>query len=101
MGFQILEDWAHNTTLSEAAIDGERGVVLEELRLRLGAQERMQKVTLPKMMYGSKYAKRLPIGTKEVLENFNYDDVRNYYKTLVQARFNGGYCCWRFGCCHP
>ncbi|MFH6604301.1 M16 family metallopeptidase [Maribacter algicola] len=80
-GFQILEDWAHNTTLSEEAIDGERGVVLEELRLRLGADERMQKVYLPKMMYGSRYADRLPIGTKENLENFSYDDVRHYYKT--------------------
>ncbi len=80
-GFQILEDWAHNTTLSEEAIDGERGVVLEELRLRLGAEERMQKVTLPKIMYGSRYAERLPIGTKENLENFTYDDVRDYYRT--------------------
>lgn len=80
-GFQIIEDWAHNTTLSEEAIDGERGVVLEELRIRLGAEERMQKVTLPKMMYGSRYAERLPIGTKENLENFSYDDVRDYYNT--------------------
>lgn len=80
-GFQIIEDWAHNTTLSEEAIDGERGVVLEELRLRLGADERMQRETLPKLMYGSKYAERLPIGTKENLENFTYEDVRNYYKT--------------------
>ncbi|MBV1925008.1 MAG: insulinase family protein, partial [Dokdonia sp.] len=79
-GFQIIEDWAHNTTLSEEAIDGERGVVLEELRLRLGADERMQRETLPKMMYGSKYADRLPIGTKENLENFTYEDVRSYYK---------------------
>jgi len=80
-GFQIIEDWAHNTTLSEEAIDGERGVVLEELRLRLGADERMQRETLPKLMYGSKYADRLPIGTKENLENFSYEDVRSYYKT--------------------
>ena len=80
-GFQILEDWAHNTTLTEEAIDGERGVVLEELRLRLGADKRMQKVTLPKIMYGSKYAERLPIGTKENLENFTYDDVRDYFNT--------------------
>lgn len=80
-GFQIIEDWAHNTTLSEEAIDGERGVVLEELRLRLGAQERMQRETLPKIMYGSRYADRLPIGTKENLENFSYEDVRSYYKT--------------------
>jgi len=79
-GFQIIEDWAHNTTLSEDAIDGERGVVLEELRLRLGAEERMQRETLPKIMYGSRYADRLPIGTKENLENFSYEDVRSYYR---------------------
>jgi len=79
-GFQIIEDWAHNTTLSEEAIDGERGVVLEEYRLGLGANKRMMMETLPKMMYGSKYADRLPIGTKENLENFTYEDVRNYYK---------------------
>tara|TARA_B110000503_G_scaffold134369_1_gene213241 strand:- start:1326 stop:1805 length:480 start_codon:yes stop_codon:yes gene_type:complete len=27
-GFQVLEDWAHNATLTEEAIDDERGVVL-------------------------------------------------------------------------
>ena len=80
-GFQIIEDWAHNTTLSEEAIDGERGVVLEELRLRLGANKRMQRTTLPKILYGSKYADRLPIGTKENLEKFTYQDVRDYYNT--------------------
>ena len=79
-GFQIIEDWAHNTTLSEEAIDGERGVVLEELRLRLGADQRMLQKTLPKLMYGSRYANRLPIGTKENIENFTYEDVRSYYR---------------------
>jgi zinc protease len=79
-GFQILEDWAHNATLTDEAIDAERGVVLEEYRLGLGPNKRMMQEYLPKLMYGSKYAERLPIGTKENLENFTYDDVRNYYK---------------------
>ncbi len=38
-GFQVLEDWAHNATLTEEAIDGERGVVLEEYRLRVGPRQ--------------------------------------------------------------
>ena len=80
-GFQIIEDWAHNVTLSDKAIDDERGVVLEELRLSLGADNRMRRETLPKIMYGSKYPERLPIGTKKNLEKFKYKDVRNYYKT--------------------
>jgi zinc protease len=79
-GFQILEDWAHNATLTDEAIDEERGVVLEEYRLGLGPNKRMMQEYLPKLMYGSKYAERLPIGTKENLENFTYDDIRSYYK---------------------
>tara|TARA_R110002074_G_scaffold39418_1_gene106020 strand:- start:6238 stop:9084 length:2847 start_codon:yes stop_codon:yes gene_type:complete len=79
-GFQILEDWAHNATLTDEAIDAERGVVLEEYRLGLGPNKRMMQKYLPKLMYGSKYAERLPIGTKENLENFSYEDVRSYYK---------------------
>lgn len=79
-GFQILEDWAHNTTLTEEAIDGERGVVLEEYRLGLGPDKRMLQEYLPKMLYGSKYAERLPIGKKEVLENFDYETLRKFYK---------------------
>lgn len=78
-GFQILEDWAHNTTLTDEAIDGERGVVLEEYRLGLGPDKRMLQEYLPKMLYGSKYAERLPIGKKEVLENFDYETLRSFY----------------------
>ena len=36
----ILEDWAHNVSFEPAEIDKERGVVLEEWRLGLGADER-------------------------------------------------------------
>ena len=32
--FQIMEDWAHGLTLDPEEIDRERGVVIEELRLR-------------------------------------------------------------------
>ncbi|OIQ23028.1 pitrilysin family protein [Lacinutrix sp. MedPE-SW] len=79
-GFQILEDWAHNALLTEEEIDNERGVVLEELRLGKGANERMMQRYLPKLMYGSQYAKRLPIGTQESIENFTYESLRRFYK---------------------
>jgi len=61
-GFQIIEDWAFNTTLTPEEIDKERGVVLEEYRIGLGADKRMMGRFMPKMMYNSHYAKRLPIG---------------------------------------
>ena len=79
-GFQVIEDWAHNALLTPEQIDGERGVVLEEYRLGKGADERMMQEYLPKMLYGSKYAKRLPIGKKEVLENFEYESLKRFYK---------------------
>jgi len=79
-GFQILEDWAHNALLTDEEIDNERGVVLEELRLGKGANERMMQRYLPKLMYGSQYAKRLPIGTKENIETFSYESLRRFYK---------------------
>ncbi|WP_431135911.1 M16 family metallopeptidase [Psychroserpens mesophilus] len=79
-GFQIIEDWAHNALLTDEEIDNERGVVLEEYRLGKGADERMMQRYLPKVLYGSKYAERLPIGTKENLETFKHESIRRYYK---------------------
>lgn len=79
-GFQILEDWAFNANLEGKDIDDERNVVIEEYRTRLGAQNRMMKNYLPKLLYKSKYAERLPIGTKENLETFKHEDIRAFYK---------------------
>lgn len=79
-GFQILEDWAFNALLEDEEIDNERGVVLEELRIGKGADERMRQRYLPKMMYGSRYAERLPIGKQDIIENFDYDVIRRYHK---------------------
>src|SRR5690606_2043019 len=75
-GFQILEDWAHNALITDKAIDDERGVVLEESRMGKGANDRMMKKFLPKVLAGSLYAERLPIGKDEVLKTFKYDEVR-------------------------
>ncbi len=79
-GFQIIEDWAFNTVLTPEEIDKERGVVLEEYRLGLGADKRMLGHYLPKMMHNSKYADRLPIGQKEILEKFKYENLTRFYK---------------------
>lgn len=79
-GFNIIEDWAFNADLTGTEIDKERGVVLEEYRLGLGADKRMSDKYLPKMLFNSKYAERLPIGKKEILEKFSYDKVVRFYK---------------------
>lgn len=79
-GFQIIEDWAFNSLLTDEEIDKERGVVLEEYRLGLGASKRMLAKYLPKVMHNSKYAKRLPIGKKDILENFDHKIIRRFKK---------------------
>jgi len=77
--FQILSDWAHNMTLEEEEIDKERGVVIEEWRLGQGANMRMINKQLPIMLKDSKYADRLPIGVKAVLDTFKYKSVSTFY----------------------
>jgi zinc protease len=79
-GFQILEDWAHNLSFDSLEIEKERGVVLEEYRLGLGAQKRMMASYLPKVLYKSAYAERLPIGKKEILENFKKEAITDFYR---------------------
>lgn len=79
-GFQILEDWAHNVSFDNTEIDKERGVVIEEWRLGLGAATRMRNKYFPVILKGSRYAERSPIGTKENLDTFKYATVKKFYK---------------------
>ena len=78
-GFQVLEDWAHQVTFDAREIDKERGVIVEEWRLGLGASDRMRKVYFPVILQGSRYADRLPIGEVEVIKNFKHDTLRQFY----------------------
>jgi zinc protease len=77
--FLALEDWAHNVTFEPDEVDKERGVVLEEWRLGLGADERMRDKQFPVLLKGSRYAERLPIGTPDTLRTFSYDKLRRFY----------------------
>ncbi len=79
-GFQILEDWAHNVSYDDKEIDKERGVVIEEWRLGRGADQRMRDQWLPILLKDSRYATRLPIGTKENLETFKYETIKRFYQ---------------------
>lgn len=78
-GMQIMRDWAQEATLDPIEIDKERGVILEEKRLGKGAQQRMQEKFLPVLFNNSRYAKRIPIGTEDVLKNFKPETLRQFY----------------------
>ncbi len=79
-GFRVLRDWAQGVTMNGRDIDQERPVVLEELRLGKGARDRMDKVLMPKIFNGSRYAQRLPIGQEAIIRNGSHDALRRFYK---------------------
>ncbi len=77
---QVLEDWAHNVSFEGAEIDKERGVVAEEWRLGRGAMMRTINKQLPVAYKGSRYADRIPIGQKAVLDTFKHETIRRFYR---------------------
>lgn len=79
-GLQILEDWAHGITFDSVEVEKERGVVVEEWRLGQGAGSRLQEKQFPILLRGSRYAERMPIGTRESLESFRLDAARRFYR---------------------
>ncbi len=80
LGFKVLDGWAFGMLMDVKEIDKERGVIIEERRTGLGASERLSNAILPIMLKDSRYAKRLPIGTLEVLQSFKYETIRRFYK---------------------
>ena len=87
--FQILEDWAHGLTLDPEEIDKERGVIIEEWRLRRGAAARIQDKQFPVLLRDSRYAERSPIGTVESLETFEHEALRRFYRDWYRPDLMG------------
>ena len=87
--FNILYDWAAGLTLPEAEIDKERGVIKEEWRMRNSGAMRIYERAFPVLMPGSRYGYRLPIGTMEVVENFPYQAIRDYYHKWYRPDLQG------------
>lgn len=85
----ILHDWANDLTLDHEEIDKERKVIHEEWRTRTGAMMRMYEKVFPVLYKDSKYAYRLPIGTMEVVDNFPYQALKDYYEKWYRPDLQG------------
>ncbi|MCG8700358.1 MAG: insulinase family protein, partial [Bacteroidales bacterium] len=79
-GFLVMQDWAQGVTYADEDIDNERGVIVEEWRIGRGANQRMLDKYLPVIFKDSRYAERLPIGKKDIIENFEYETIRRFYR---------------------
>mgnify|MGYP001034325825 CR=1 FL=1 len=85
----ILHDWSNSLLLDETEIDNERGVIHEEWRTRRNAAQRFQEKMLPVLYKDTKYEDCLPIGNMEVVLNFDYQTLRDYYKDWYRPDLQG------------
>ena len=78
----ILHDWSHYLLLEDKEIDKERGVIHEEWRTRRAgkAVSRLMEQAMPKVYKGTKYEDCMPIGSMDIVDNFPYQDLRDYYQ---------------------
>lgn len=88
-GLLVLHDWSNHLLLTDEEIDAERGVIKEEWRTRQSGGMRILQKNIGTMFNDSKYAQRLPIGLMDVVDNFEYKALRNFYhdwyRTDLQA----------------
>ena len=75
----VMHDWSCGLLLLPEEIDAERGVILEEWRTRRTASRRIWTQMQQKMYPGTQYAKRDVIGDTAVINNFEYQALRDYY----------------------
>jgi zinc protease len=75
----LLREIAGNLTLSQTAMDEERGVILSEERLRDTPGYRATKARLGFMMQGQRPPVRFPIGQVSVIQNAKADLLADIY----------------------
>ena len=76
----ILHDWSHFIALQPKEIDAERGVIMEELRMRDGASWRSTIQMLKAIGKGTRYEHRNLIGHLDGLKSFSHSSLENFYK---------------------
>ena len=80
--FGILSQWAHAATLAEDDVVAERGVVRDELRLRVETGDgAISQVFDHAYVAGTPYEGRDPIGTAESIESMTPETLRDFYET--------------------
>lgn len=74
----VLHDWSCDLSLETEEINSERGVIQEEWRMRNDANTRMYTAMLP-AIYDEYQYRQMPIGTMDVVMNFDPEVLRDYY----------------------
>ena len=85
----ILHDWSNAILLADKEIDKERGVIREEWRSRNSGMLRLYTEAQPVIYPDSKYSDCMPIGSIDVINNFPYQDIRDYYAKWYRPDLQG------------
>ncbi len=78
-GLVVMSDFARGLSLIEKEVEQERGVILSEMAARDSAGYRAQIAKMDFTMQGSLMPQRWPIGTKDVLEHADSNQLRRFY----------------------
>ena len=81
----ILHDWSYYVSLNSEDIDKERGVISEEWRTVKDADSRIRSQFMPVLFKGSMFGVRNVIGDLNVIKNFQYDELREFYHTWYRT----------------
>lgn len=80
LGFAVLREWATRATLNETDVIEERGVILDEWRLRAqGFAARVTDELHRLILEGSAYEDHDPIGTRESIQSTTPEGLRRFY----------------------
>src|SRR5260370_24409866 len=76
----VVEDWAQGASFDQSGIDRERGIVLSEWRMHLGASERTQDKIRRVQLQGRRPTKRPPIGKPDSIEHAQREQLTRFYR---------------------
>lgn len=80
LAFDVLAEWALHATIGQTDVENERGVVLEEWRLRdAGLDGRISQLYEDIFLADTGYEDRAPIGDPAVLRATDADALRRFY----------------------
>ena len=85
----VLHDWSGFVSLDNKEIDDERGVIREEWRTRNTGGYRVMDAMIKEVFANTQYANRLPIGSIDIINNFPYQTIKDYYKKWYRPDLQG------------
>ena len=89
VALKILKDISQNLSLEPEAFERERKIVEEEWRRDIGGSQDYVNEFHKVLFKNSRLNERKPIGTLDIIQNFKYQDVIDYYQKWYRPQLMG------------